>query len=135
MRILVVDDNDQMREMLRLLLESDGHEVSEAENGRRAVNQLKLEPVDLVITDIIMPEMEGIDLIMTIRTIYPDVKIIAISGGGRIAPHLCLKMADKLGADRILQKPFSKAAILSMIGELLDAAHTGNVLVTAANRE
>lgn len=120
MRILVVDDNEQMRKMLGLLLERAGHEVLETANGKLAMNLLKRGPVDLVITDIIMPEMEGIDLIMAIRAMYPHLKIIAISGGGKIDPRLCLKIADKLGADRILQKPFSKSAILSIVGELLD---------------
>jgi CheY-like chemotaxis protein len=123
MRILVVDDNDQIREMLRLLLEQAGYEVLEATNGKFALGLLKKEQADLVITDIIMPEMEGIDLIRAIRSLYPRAKIIAISGGGRIDPRLCLSMADKLGADRILQKPFGKSAILSTVAELL--AETG----------
>ena len=118
MRILVVDDNDEMRELLRLILESAGHEIMEAANGKIALNLLKTAAAELVITDIIMPEMEGIDLIMTIRTMYPEIKIIAISGGGKIDPGVCLNMADKLGADRVLQKPFGKSIILSTIGEL-----------------
>jgi CheY-like chemotaxis protein len=125
MRILVVDDNDQIREMLRLLLEQAGHEVLEAANGKLAMNLLKKEQADLIITDIIMPEMEGIDLIMAIRSIHPRAKIIAISGGGRIDPRVCLNMADKLGADRILQKPFSRSSILAMAAELFtDAGST-----------
>jgi CheY-like chemotaxis protein len=118
MRILVVDDNDQMRELLRLILETAGHKIVEAENGKIALDLFETTPADLVITDIIMPEMEGIDLIMTIRTRYPGVRIIAISGGGKIDPNLCLNMAGKLGADRILRKPFGKSDILSMISDL-----------------
>ena len=118
MRILVVDDNDQMREMLRLILEAAGHEVLDAANGKIALHLQKTMPADLVITDIIMPEMEGLDLIMNIRRIPPCVKIIAISGGGKVDPSLCLKIADNLGADRILLKPFSKSTILSMVSEL-----------------
>jgi CheY-like chemotaxis protein len=118
MRILVVDDNDQMRELLRLILETAGHEILEAANGKIALDLLKTTPAELVITDIIMPEMEGIDLIMTTRTRYPGIRIIAISGGGKIDPNLCLNMAGKLGADRILRKPFGKSALLSMISDL-----------------
>lgn len=118
MRILVVDDNEQMRELLRLILETAGHEIAEAADGKVALDLLGAAPAELVITDIIMPEMEGIDLIMAIRTRYPGVRIIAISGGGKIDPNLCLNMAGKLGADRILRKPFGKAAILSVISEL-----------------
>jgi DNA-binding response OmpR family regulator len=118
MRILVVDDNNQMREMLRLILEAAGHEVLDAVNGKIALHLQMTMPADLVITDIIMPEMEGLDLIMNIRKIAPGVKIIAISGGGKVDPNLCLKIADKLGADKILLKPFSKSTILSMVSEL-----------------
>ncbi len=118
MQILIVDDNDELRELLRLILESAGHEIVEAANGKIALDLLKTTPVELVITDIIMPEMEGIDLIRMIRTIYPDVRIIAISGGGKIDPNVCLNIAGKLGADRILQKPFGKSTILSIIGDL-----------------
>ncbi len=118
MRILVVDDNDQMRELLRLILESAGHETMEAANGKIALELLGTRPADLVITDIVMPEMEGTDLIMTIGTRYPDVRIVAISGGGKSDPNAYLKTAGKRGADRILHKPFGKSAILSIIGEL-----------------
>jgi CheY-like chemotaxis protein len=129
MRILVVDDNDQIREMLRLLLEQAAYEVLEAANGKFALKLLKQEQVDVIVTDIIMPEMEGIDLIMAIRSMDPGAKIIAISGGGRVDPHLCLSLADELGADRVLQKPFGKSAILSMVAELL-----GNDLNRAVDR-
>jgi len=118
MRILVVDDNDQIRGMLRLMLETAGHEVSDAANGKSALHLQKTIPADLVITDIIMPEMEGIELIINIRKIDPRVKIIAISGGGKIDPYLCLDIAGQLGADRILQKPFSQATLMSIISEL-----------------
>ena len=118
MRILVVDDNDQMRELLRLMLETVGHEVLDAANGKVALHLQKTMPADLVITDIIMPEMEGIELITNIRKVTPHVKIIAISGGGKIDADLCLEIADKLGADRTLLKPFSKSDLLSVIGEL-----------------
>ena len=119
MRILVVDDNDEMREMLALLLGQAGHEVLDAANGKLAMNLLKKERVDLIITDIITPEMEGISLIMAIRSIDPHAKIIVISGGARIDPRLCPNMAGTLGADRVLQKPFGKSSILSAIAELV----------------
>jgi CheY-like chemotaxis protein len=118
MRILIVDDEDQMRALLRLMLEPAGHEVLDAANGKVALHLQKTMPADLVITDIIMPEMEGIELIRNIRKVTPHVKIIAISGGGKIDADLCLEIADKLGADRTLLKPFSKSDLLSVIGEL-----------------
>jgi DNA-binding response OmpR family regulator len=118
MRVLVVDDEDQMRALLRLMLESAGHEVSDAANGKIALHLQKMMPADLLITDIIMPEMEGIELIINIRKIDPRVKIIAISGGGKIDPYLCLDIAGELGADRILQKPFSRTTLMFVISEL-----------------
>ncbi|MFZ4437487.1 MAG: response regulator [Syntrophales bacterium] len=127
MRILVVDDNDQMREMLRLILETAGHEVLDAANGKIALHLLKTMTVDLVITDIIMPEMEGIELVMNIHKLYPRVKIIAISGGGKVDPNLCLGMAGKLGADRTLLKPFSKSTLISIIGELFPDSNLHNM--------
>lgn len=115
MRILVVDDNDQMREMLRQMLESSGYEVWDAENGKVALDKIAVSPVDLVITDIIMPVMEGIELISNIRRMIPPVKVIAISGGGKIDPDYYLNMADKLGVDASLKKPFTNTALLSVI--------------------
>jgi CheY-like chemotaxis protein len=126
MRILVVDDEDQMRALLRLMLEPAGHEVLEAANGKIALHMQKKMPVDLVITDILMPEMEGVELIMNLRKVDPHVKIIAISGGGKIDPNFCLDIAGKMGADRILLKPFSKSTIISIISELFpDSNLTG----------
>jgi CheY-like chemotaxis protein len=118
MRVLVVDDNDEMRGLLRLMLESGGHEVLDAPKGNSALHLHKTTPADLVITDILMPEMDGIELIKLIRNIAPRVKIIAISGGGKIDADLCLNLAGELGADRTLLKPFSKSDLMSVIGEL-----------------
>jgi CheY-like chemotaxis protein len=79
-RILVVDDEDQMRTMIRQMLEKSGYEVTEARNGREAICRYRERPSDVVITDLIMPEKEGIETIMEFRHEHPDVKIIAISG-------------------------------------------------------
>ena len=126
MRILVVDDNNQMRGMLKLILETADHEVLDAANGKIALHLLKTMTVDLVITDLVMPEMEGIELVMNIHKLYPRVKIIAISGDGKVDPDLCLGMAGKLGADRILLKPFSKSTLISIIGELFPDSNLHN---------
>jgi DNA-binding response OmpR family regulator len=119
MRILVVDDDDQLREMLRKMLEKAGYEVVEASDGRDALNLQEKSPADLIITDIIMPEKEGIDTIMDFRMHYPQVRIIAMSGGGRIGPTEYLDLAEKLGADKTFAKPFSSKALLATIHELL----------------
>jgi len=80
-RILVTDDEDQIRAMLRHALESSGHEVLEANNGEEGVRIYQKQPADLVITDILMPEKEGLESIRELRRLNPAVRIIAISGG------------------------------------------------------
>ena len=122
-RILVVDDDDQLREMLRKMLEKAGYEVIEAADGKEALNLQEKSPSDLMITDIIMPEKEGIDTIMDFRMNYPQVRIIAMSGGGRIGPTEYLDMAEKLGADKTFAKPFSSKAMLATIKDLLHQNH------------
>ena len=119
MRILVIDDEEPVRMMLRRSLTKAGYETSEAANGKEALSIQEKNPADLIITDIIMPEMEGIDTIMTFRENYPRVKIIAISGGGQIESDEYLDLADKLGADWTFAKPFSLNRLLSAVKELL----------------
>ena len=104
--ILVVDDNDQLRTMVRRMLELRGHAVTTASDGKQATRQLIAGPVpDLVITDLIMPEQEGIETIEIIRERFPTVKIIAMSGGGRVLDYL--PNAAAMGAHQTLSKPFS----------------------------
>lgn len=121
-RILVADDDFQVRTMLRLILERAGYEVEEAADGEEAVEVYRANPPDLLITDIIMPEKEGVGAIMDIRKEYPDAKIIAISGGGRFAAENYLVLARSLGAQRIFAKPFERNEILSAVEELIGAA-------------
>jgi CheY-like chemotaxis protein len=117
--VLVVDDEPAIREVLRHILEREGHAVAEAENGRKAMRRLREAAVDLVITDIIMPEQEGMETISEIRRLRPDVKIIAMSGGGRRLSMDFLPMAARLGADRTIEKPFKPASIAAVVSELL----------------
>jgi DNA-binding response OmpR family regulator len=107
-RILVIDDDRDVREMLRRILEHDGHEVIEASNGEAGVRLYRERPADVVITDIIMPEKEGIETIRDLRRENPQIKIIAISGGGRIGPSDYLNAARMLGAKKTFSKPFSR---------------------------
>ena len=100
-------------------MERDGHLVTEAENGRKAVRALRDGGVDLVITDIIMPEQEGMETITEIRRTRPEVKIIAISGGGQRLSMDVLPMAERLGADLTIEKPFKPASIAAAVAELL----------------
>jgi len=106
LRILVIDDEAAVRETLCENLVECGFDVTSATDGEDAINQLegKLTP-QLVITDIIMPRREGLETIVEIRKKYPNVKVIAISGGGRTKSTDFLTLAEKLGADAVLEKP------------------------------
>ncbi len=118
--ILIIDDEYQMRDILRQKLERLGHKVMEAADGKVGIKLQEKTPFDLVITDLIMPEKEGIETIKILRHNYPKLKIIAYSGGGRTAPEGFLEMASILGADRTLEKPFDLKEIIAIIDELLD---------------
>jgi CheY-like chemotaxis protein len=105
--ILVVDDEAGITTVIKEMLTRLHYDVLTAQNGKEALEKLSLGPVDLVITDIIMPEMDGIDLIMAIQRTFPRVRIIAMSGGGAEAgPKAYLKNAKQIGAAYCLPKPF-----------------------------
>ncbi|HXC02130.1 MAG TPA: response regulator [Opitutaceae bacterium] len=119
-RILLIDDDDPFRTMLRLTLAHFGYIVIEARNGKEGLALFKEADVDLVITDIVMPEKEGLEVLMELRTRQlPPVKIIAISGGARVNIADNLRMAKLLGAAKVLTKPFSNEAMIAAINELL----------------
>jgi len=117
--ILIIDDDDQFRAMLREMLMTAGFEnISEAVDGREGLARYAERPTDLIITDMVMPEKLGIDIIVEIRKNCPKAKIIAISGGGSFGPEIDLDMAAKLGV-HTLAKPFERQEILKAISELL----------------
>lgn len=115
---LVVDDEESVRHMLRRLLEGADFRVCEASNGNEALRVLDEGMVDLIIIDIIMPEMDGIETILEVRRRSPDLPIIAISGDSHVPNIDYLESARKLGANYTLRKPFSVAEILSIIDEI-----------------
>jgi len=117
-RILLVEDNDQMRGTLRQMLEGAGHRVVEAPNGKIAERLYRERPADLIITDLIMPEKEGLELIMELRRDFPEVKIIAVSGGGRRGPKEYLPLAKNLGALRTFEKPFNQEDLLAAVQDI-----------------
>ncbi|MBL9138593.1 MAG: response regulator [Verrucomicrobiales bacterium] len=119
-RILLVDDNDAIRTVLHRLLARSGFDVVEARNGVEALAAHKARPADIVVTDLIMPEKEGLETILELRRMQPRLRIIAMSGGGRVRAQDYLKLASALGASRTLAKPFSEAELLKAIQELLD---------------
>jgi len=118
--IVVVDDDPSIRLMLREALVLSGHTVLEAADGDACTKILKTAHPNLVITDIFMPNKDGIEIICEISERWPDIKIIAMSSGGsRLEAMDYLSMAEGLGADRVLHKPYSVKQALQMIGELL----------------
>lgn len=117
--ILVVDDDSEIREMLKMLLETESHSVLTADDGIQALEVFQANAVDLVLMDLIMPGQEGIETIMKIKRLAPDIPIIAMSGGGINDPDVYLQNAQVLGANRALYKPFTKKEILSLLAELL----------------
>jgi DNA-binding NtrC family response regulator len=118
-RILVVDDDSEIRLMLRRLFERFGYEVVDASDGDIAIAMQRDTPADLVITDIIMPNKEGIETIMQMRVMSPGTKIIAMSGGGFIHSGEYLDIANKCGALRTFDKPFNMNDLLGAVREIL----------------
>lgn len=106
-RILLIDDDDALRKMLRLTLLQLGHSVIEARNGREGLEAHAHHPIDVVLTDIIMPEKEGLETIMELRRGQTPARIVAMCGGGRIDAQDCLALARRLGAQSVLEKPFT----------------------------
>ena len=116
-RILVIDDDDDFRSMLCTALAQAGYMVEEARNGQEGSQRQRMEPVDLVITDILMPEREGLETIQALRQEFPEIKIIAMSGG--VGPLNFLPLARKFGALRTLQKPFTLRQLYEVVREVL----------------
>ena len=111
-KILIVDDEEVIRMLYGEELEEEGYEVATASNGRIGIQLYQSEPFDIVITDLIMPDMEGIETMMRLRKLDPGVKVIAISGGGRNRPDEYLHLAAKLGALSTFKKPVDRTALL-----------------------
>jgi CheY-like chemotaxis protein len=118
-RILLVDDDPLVRGTLHAMLARSGYQVEDADNGESALEAFAREPHDVVITDLVMPDMEGLETIRELRRRFGDVRIIAISGGGVGSASHYLQAAKRLGAVRVLSKPFSNDEILAAVEEAL----------------
>jgi len=118
-RVLIIDDETQIRSMLKLMLERDGYEVAEAPDGIEGIRIYRQNPADLIITDLIMPNKDGIGVIIDLKKEFPNVKIIAMSGGGLNKPEGYLKGAKKLGAACTLTKPIDRGEMLRAIKDVL----------------
>ncbi len=119
MKILVIDDDSQIRLVLREMLSWGGYEVLEAENGREGLLLQRQYRADLVITDLIMPEQEGLETIAALKKEFPNLKIIAVSGGGRVGPDMYLPTAQAFGADMVFSKPFDIRRLSEAVKGLL----------------
>jgi DNA-binding response OmpR family regulator len=118
-KILVIDDDPRISALIAFSLARQGFAVSTAENGRIGLDLCASERPDLVITDILMPDMEGIETILALKAGATPPKVIAISGGGRLAGRDFLSWATHLGADEVLPKPFRMSALVAMAHSLL----------------
>jgi DNA-binding response OmpR family regulator len=118
--ILLVDDDEQLRAVLGESLRREGYDVREACDGRQGERMYRERRADLVITDLIMPEKEGLETILDLRQNHPGVKIIAMSGGGRSGFQTGLKVAEAFGARRVLAKPFSRREMLEAVRQVLE---------------
>ena len=118
-KIILIDDDDEFRDMLSRMLERAGYRVRGAQNGKIGVRFFKEDPPDLVITDLFMPEQEGLETIRELIRLDPKIKIMAISGGCTSLGLDFLPFAEALGAVCIMPKPFSRKDILREIRELI----------------
>lgn len=117
--ILVVDDEDLVRAQISASLEFDGFQVAQAANGDEALAWLRGNVATIMVTDILMPGKDGIETIRDARRLYPDLRIIAMSGGIRTNATDFLETARQAGADRVLAKPFGRAQLINLLRELL----------------
>jgi len=118
--ILIIDDDEHVLRTLKWALEKHGHQVVEVQDSRKGIAFFRHVPVDLVITDILMPHKDGLDIMMEIRSEFPDAKIVAMSGGGPgMSSAGCLHLATDLGAHEILVKPIEKKVLLDVVDRVL----------------
>jgi DNA-binding NtrC family response regulator len=121
MRILLIDDDTGVRMLLRRMLDRAGHEVAEGENGFHGIAHIRNTKFDLILTDIIMPIMNGVEFIKIARQLSPSSKVIAMSGGGRTGSMDLLRSASEHGASALLPKPFTGAEVLASIEQCFAA--------------
>lgn len=117
--ILIIDDDDTLRAVMRKILERRGHAVRDAADGAVGLSLLRSGRPDLLVTDLYMPEKEGIETIVEVREVYPDLPILAVSGGGNLGQGGSLSDAEALGADASLAKPFTVDAFAEAVERLL----------------
>lgn len=125
-RILLVDDDPLIRSTYSRVLTDAGYCITEAEDGQVAIEILSTSPFDLVIVDLVMPEADGVEVIEQVRTLCPEIKIVAMTGGGILSATDYLKMAKHLGASFTLTKPCSREELLVLTAEALRTSEKDN---------
>ena len=118
-RILIIDDDESIRSVFKRFLEGEGHDVEVASDGHKGLQVLERHSVDLVITDIMMPETDGLEVVMAVRGKGTEIPVIAMSGGMHAVPMDFLPMAKKFGAEKVLYKPIELVDLLAAVDEAL----------------
>jgi len=121
-RVLVVDDDHGICMLLEKWLTAAGYDVALAADGDKAIEALRRRHFDLMLTDIIMPGREGIETLLEVREHWPRIKIMAMSGGGRVDAEEFLSLAGHLGADATVRKPFRREPLLDLVAATLEAS-------------
>jgi CheY-like chemotaxis protein len=117
LRILIVDDDELFRSMLRAILTKMGHTVRDAKDCDEAVTRFEAEPAEILITDLVMPGKDGLHVIALFKSRFPAVKIVAMSGAGRLVQTNYLKRANAVGADAVIEKPFTKEQLAAALAQ------------------
>jgi CheY-like chemotaxis protein len=118
--VLIVDDQRLVRFTIAKTLLSAGHSVAEAEDGEIAITACRCMAFDLVLTDLVMPNLDGVSTIKVMRTLFPDVRLIVMSGGGHAKNHNLAKTAKLYGADAFLEKPFHPLSLLDTVRQVMN---------------
>ena len=118
-QVLIVDDDLQIRKVFSKLIEAEGHKVWVAEDGNQGLKELAKRPIDLIISDILMPDKDGLEMIDEVKKTYPNIKIIAISGGGQISSKEYLNLANHMGVVKSIPKPIMRNELIKTIKEVL----------------
>jgi CheY-like chemotaxis protein len=121
-RILVVDDDRDVRSTLVRILAREGHEVEQAEDGGAALAAYRSRPADVIITDMYMPTVDGIEVIGALMSEFPEARLIVMSGGGQVGKEDVLDLARRLGAKQTLSKPIDRQELLAAVNAVLGAA-------------
>jgi CheY-like chemotaxis protein len=118
-KVLVADDVEEITELIARWLEGEGHEVTKVAGGREVIELVQQQRYDILVVDIVMPGVDGWDVILAVSRIRPETLILAISGGGKLTPvEACLRVAKGVGADLVLKKPFRQPEFLDAFGRL-----------------